>query len=170
MMYLRWLCLAVIGVAFTLLAVLAAPVLPIFVRDDGYLPRWLRWFQTPDNPAWGDAQFHREQMAWTQSAYLRTVFWLWRNPAYGFDFEVLGARVPQGYRYACRGDERVSNLPLHEGLVIRRMNEYWQLYYVKAWTTTRCLRINLGWKLWGDLQEGQVRPLVISLNPWMRCG
>lgn len=165
----RWLFLAVSGLAFTLLAMLAAPILPLFVGADGYLPRWLWWFQTPDNPAWGDWQFQHEQMAWTQSRYLWTVFWLWRNPAYGFDFEVLGAQVPRGFAYSCRGDERVGNAPLHEGMAIRRMNQYWQLYYVKAWSPTKCLRINLGWKLWGELKAGQVRPLVISINPWMKC-
>lgn len=169
MMALRWLFLAVAGMAFTLFAMLAAPVLPLFVGPDGYLPRWLWWFQTPDNPAWGDKAFHENQMAWTQIRYLRTVFWLWRNPSYGFDFAVLGARVPEGFAYSCSGNERVSNSPLHEGLVIRRMNQYWQLYYVKAWNQTKCLRINLGWKLWGDLTPGQVCPLVVSVNPWMMC-
>jgi hypothetical protein len=57
MMVLRWLFLALLGVLFTALAMLLAPILPMFVGWDGYLPRWLAWFQTPDNPA------HREQMA-----------------------------------------------------------------------------------------------------------
>ena len=52
--YVRWmlcipasLCMAVIGR-------ILSPILPFFVEDDGYLPDWLSWFQTPDNPADGD--------------------------------------------------------------------------------------------------------------------
>lgn len=73
----------------------------------------------------------------------------------------------------CCGDELVSNTPLHNGWVFRKMVignvTYWQFYFVHGWTNTRCLRVNLGWKLWGDLQVGQVRSLVISANPWIKC-
>ena len=169
----RWAGLAFAGTVFTVLAVLITPILPFLVRDNGYLPDWLSWFQTPDNPAFGDRQFHGTQMSWTRSKYLWTVFWLWRNPAYGFDFTVLGMPVLPGFVVKRWGDDMTSNSPLHNGWVFRRLiigcESYWQFYLVHAWTETKCLRINLGWKLWGDLQIGQVRPLVISFNPWIAC-
>ena len=169
----KWCLLAIAGMAFTVLAMFLAPVLPLFVRPDGYLPTWFSWFQTPDNPAFGDRQFHETQMSWTRSKYLWTVFWLWRNPSYGFDADVLCTQVLDGFVYISSGDERVSNTPLHNGWVFRKIvvgaATYWQFYYVHGWTSVKCLRINLGWKLWGNLQPGQTRPLVISLNPWMRC-
>ena len=168
----KWWFLAIAGLSFTVLAMLLAPLLPLFVRADGYLPGWLSWLQTPDNPACGDDAFHTNQMAWTQSKYLWTVFWLWRNPAYGFD-AVLGVQIPQDVVYSCCGDELVSNTPLHNGWVFRKIIAgnavYWQLYIVHGWTDVKCLRINLGWKLWGDLQAGQTRPLVMSINPWIGC-
>ena len=169
----KWLCMALAGIVITVLAVLLAPILPLFVRADGYLPGWLSWFQTPDNPAYGDRSFHDNQMWWTRSRYLWTVFWQWRNPAYGFDFAVLGMPVLPGFIVRFWGDDLVSNAPLHNGWVFRRLiigcETYWQFYLVYAWTATKCLRINLGWKLWGDLQVGQVRPLVFSINPWIAC-
>ena len=47
----KWCLLAIAGMAFTVLAMFLAPVLPLFVRPDGYIPTWFSWFQTPDNPA-----------------------------------------------------------------------------------------------------------------------
>lgn len=117
----KWCFLAIAGLACTVLAMLLAPLLPLFVRPDGYLPGWLRWFQTPDNPACGDRQFHDTQMSWTSSKYLWTVFWQWRNPAYGFDASVLGAQVLDGFIYMSSGDELVSNTPLHNGWVFRKI-------------------------------------------------
>lgn len=171
---LKWVLLSITGMVVTALAMLLAPVLPFFVQPDGYLPGWLSWFQTPDNPAFGDRQFHDTQMSWTRCKYLWTVFWLWRNPAYGFDAAVLCTQVLDGFVYVSSGDELVSNMPLHNGWVFRKVlvgnTTYWQLYIVHGWSDVKCLRINLGWKLWGSLKAGQTRPLVISINPWMKCG
>jgi hypothetical protein len=80
----------------------------------GNLPTWLRWFQThdfpldeiwrPSTPAelWridglfignfrtftGKTPPDFRASAWLR--YLARVFWLWRNPAYGFRAQVLG--------------------------------------------------------------------------------
>ena len=49
MMYLKWAALGPLSLFMAVLGRVLAPVLPFFVQDDGYLPRWLWWFQTPDN-------------------------------------------------------------------------------------------------------------------------
>ena len=49
MMYLKWFLFLLVGVPFELLAKLLSPILASFVGDDGWLPDWLYWFQTPDN-------------------------------------------------------------------------------------------------------------------------
>lgn len=62
----------------TLLAFMLNPIVVLFADKDGYLPRWLYYFQTfdmrlPDN-------------------YWDAVKWLYRNPAYGFDLFLFGIK------------------------------------------------------------------------------
>lgn len=170
---LKWTALATSGLLVTTVAVVLAPIIALFRQADDRLPGWLSWFQQPDTPCCGDAAFHTNQIAWTTNKYLWTVFWQWRNPAYGFDATVLGVKIPNNFTYTSCGDELVSNSPLHNGYVFRKIlvdnKTYWQFYFVHGWTTTKCLRVNLGWKLWGDLPPGHTRSLVISANPCIAC-
>ena len=46
--------MALISIPLTVLALILAPVLPLFANSDGWLPKWLWWFQTPDNSLDGD--------------------------------------------------------------------------------------------------------------------
>ncbi|QLG87639.1 hypothetical protein HQ393_04875 [Chitinibacter bivalviorum] len=85
---LLWPLLALLDFGFTVLAMLLAPLIALFVHSDGYLPRCLWWFQTPDSRmdgCDGDANFCATHKAgwWTY------VLWQWRNPAAGFS-EWLG--------------------------------------------------------------------------------
>ena len=54
MSYFKWFLFLLIGVPFELFAKLLSPVLACFVQDDGWLPKWLWMFQTPDNTCDGD--------------------------------------------------------------------------------------------------------------------
>ena len=47
-----------INLLFTALAWLVSPALPAFASEDGWLPKWLWWFQTPDNSIDGDGAFN----------------------------------------------------------------------------------------------------------------
>lgn len=91
MLYLKWVCLIPVSLVMAIVGRVLAPVLPFFVRADGYLPRWLWWFQTPDNPCDGD-KGHWERWPDTSAwgTYKRRVAWFLRNVAYGFDIGVLG--------------------------------------------------------------------------------
>lgn len=165
----KWAFLAVSGIMVTIIAVILAPVIALFRQADDRLPSWLSWFQQPDTPCCGDTAFQLNQMAWTSSKYLWTVFWQWRNPATDL---MPPCWVRRCWMASC-GDELVGNVPLHNGWVFRLVESagatYWQFYFVHGWTDTKCLRVNLGWKLWGDLQSGQARSLVFSPNPWIAC-
>ena len=157
MPYLYWICLIPISLFMAVIARFLCPILPFFVQDDGYLPNWLSWFQTPDNPCDGDSgHWERNPGTDTWSTYKRRVKWLWRNAAYGFDIDVLGVEVrttdevfvegnpdigdASGIsgtctRYACRGSRLIG----------------WQYMYVKHYSLfgwRRCVRIGAGWKLW----------------------
>jgi len=72
MIYLIYLLLVPISLIITLIAVIFAPIMPVFaVQKDGWLdnhsiwgigprlPDWLNWFMTPDNSLDGDATFEK---------------------------------------------------------------------------------------------------------------
>ncbi len=61
--------------AVTLTAYVLAPILPLFAND-GWLPIWLSWFQTPDASINGDSGWkNSDQHPWVnnQSVYVRQV-------------------------------------------------------------------------------------------------
>ena len=54
MAFIKWILLIPLSFAMMLVGWSLAPILPLFADETGYLPRWLWWFQTPDNPIDGD--------------------------------------------------------------------------------------------------------------------
>lgn len=176
---LKWLVLAIASLAMTIANLFLAPVIALFVGADGWLPKWLSWFQTPDNPVDGDTGWRTEHWLWRYrlpiplSIYVGRVGWLWRNPVYGFAINVLGARTVRTDILVLRGKEKVGNRPLREGWQYRKLYRrgkliYWQFYYVKKWSDRFCIRINLGWKLWSfSDKESVLCQHVFSPNPFM---
>lgn len=162
-MYLHWLALLPLSLAFTLLAWLLAPVLPLFASRNGWLPDWLAWFQTPDNSLDGDTGWineHWQFRYWLPAplcTYVGRVGWLWRNPAYGFEWEgPLCADIDRNAIVIYHGDTSIQDKPNgKEGYcfteVVGPERTYWHLYFVKLIGTWQgqpyCLNINLGWKL-----------------------
>jgi hypothetical protein len=103
MRYALYALLVIPNLLFTLLAIL--PPVTFFVaacaNEEGWLPKWLMWFQTQDNSL--DAGW---KIQGNFGTYLTTgtvptgatrwwyrVCWLWRNPAYGFGYWPLGVAV-----------------------------------------------------------------------------
>jgi hypothetical protein len=155
-----------------------APFAVLFASKDGWLPRWLWWLQTPDNSLDGDngwKEEHRPYMIEDTKfkQYVNRVRWLYRNSMYGFAIDVLGCKTLATDDLEIIGESKVSNRPLHEGLVVRKLIRdgkviAFQWYYVNAWSDTRCIRINLGWKLWGFKKgENNNCQIVFSPNPFM---
>jgi hypothetical protein len=173
MIYLKWALLVPGQIIITLLSLILAPVLPAFAND-GWLPKYLSWFQTPDNSLDGDAGWQNHFVGIT-NRYLRQVLWLLRNPAYGFDRNVLGYKVKEFILPEIIGDNAVSNIPLHTGRVIRLYREQdkitcFQFYLIKSYNLfgLRCIRLHFGWKIWGAGKAGDIKQLVCSVNPWMK--
>lgn len=175
MMILRFLLLTLVNWVASFLNLFLAPVAVVFVTDEGRLPRWLHWLDTPDNPLSAqviDRWFPAHDTPLKR--WINNVSWLYRNSMYGFSEDVLGFTIEEGFSYQCIGDENVGNKPLHEGLVRRYLTSggktYWQWYYVKLWSIfghTFCLRANFGWKLWGAKTVGEKKSIVFSFNPLM---
>ena len=175
MMFLKWAALGPLSFLMAILGRILAPILPFFVQDDGYLPRWLWWFQTPDNPCDGDIG-HWERHPGTDwwSTYKRRVAWFWRNVGYGFDIDVLGLDAKAGDTLDLTGDIEAGTNPTKNGYVWRVLRRAdgtaagFQLYFVHQWSfwPTRCVRGNLGWKLWGFGSGGASYQWTGMVNPF----
>ncbi|HJW26130.1 MAG TPA: hypothetical protein VJ576_14645 [Rhodocyclaceae bacterium] len=128
-------------------------VLPFFARN-AWLPRWLWWFQTPDNSLEGDSGWQNEHWQWRKRlpkplcTYVGYTGWLLRNRAYGFKWTAIAAPVVQAdLRY--KGDLGIKNRDhARAGLLRVSMDSYWQ--YKRVWQIPgrpRCVMLNFGWQL-----------------------
>ena len=178
MPYVKYIILVFISLIADVCNYFLAPFVVLFANQDGYLPRYLSWFQTPDNPLDGDGGWQREHRPFKVQdtkfkQWWNRTRWLYRNSMYGFAINVLGAKTKGTDVLVISGDVKTSNRPLHNGICIRKLYRdgkliYWQFYFVKSWSDTRCIRINLGWKLWGFRQgENNNCQLTHSPNPFM---
>lgn len=89
----EYLILAPFDTLGIIVAYLLNPIVVLFANDDGWLPPYppFKWFQTFDaslDTGWQDGK-------WTgiwdgRYRYLARVRWLYRNPAYGWSYYVLG--------------------------------------------------------------------------------
>lgn len=187
-MFTRYALLVIADIFLTFLNYFLAPIVVLFASEDGWLPKWLWWFQTPDNPLDGDDGWKTEHRPYMEEKtkferWVNRFRWLHRNSLYGFAIDVMGAKLVEGYTIVITGDDKTSNRPLHNGKVYKVVTlpngtQYFQYYYVRAWKDIfgsktpkflidRCIRINLGWKLWGDMGAGQNKQFVFSPNPLM---
>ncbi len=169
MIYIIYLLLVPISLILTLAAIILSPILPLFAsQQDGWndnhsywgpgprLPKWLGWFQTPDNSLDGDATFEKIN----GTGYIAKIKWLVRNPAYAFALRYL---TPE-YTTAVSGDKTIKdNDNAKEGWCLVHANNLFQLVYIKRiFSTSRCVYVNLGWNVRG-LVDDNVNP---KPNPW----
>ena len=164
MIYLLYLILVPINLALTLLAVIIAPILPIFAKPlmgwcnnhsyeavEPRLPTWLSWFQTPDNSLNGDATF---QTMFPPNQWWSQVHWLWRNPAYSFALRYLTSP----YYTQVHGDKTIKdNDNAKAGWCLVNANGLFQFTLVAPIGYSRCIYINLGWNVRG-LVDDNVQP------------
>lgn len=190
--YLKWFLLLPLNIIMTVLGFVLAPVLPMFADDKGWLPKWLWWFQTPDNSLDGDEGYQKKpgrapfmgvMGGW--KGYCNRVAWLWRNPLYGFDWEVLAFKVQEGYKVEGWGTKRFPDgtVAIAGGLDIdgwyfaKLTNPdgswCWQLYITQHWNDKKCTKLNFGWKIWmaDAIKVGMDHPMcAYTFNPvnWIK--
>jgi len=164
MIYLLYLIFIPINLALTLLAVIIAPILPIFAKPlmgwcnnhsykavEPRFPTWLSWFQTPDNSLNGDATF---QTMFPPNQWWSQVHWLWRNPAYSFALRYL----TNPYYTQVSGDKTIKdNDNAKAGWCLVHANGLFQFTVVAPIGFSRCIYINLGWNVRG-LVDDNVQP------------
>lgn len=158
MVYIKWILCVPATLIMSIVGRLLAPILPLFCNDGGWLPDWLSWFQTPDNSCDGDSghktRWPKDGFFWT---YARRVAWLLRNVAYGFDIDVLGVEILPTDEMVVEGNPNIGEVIGISGTCVRYCYRNgkliaFQFFYVKHYQLfgrwSRCVRINLGWKLW----------------------
>lgn len=178
-MYLRYLSLVILGLIVQLLNVLLSPILPLFIRA-GYLPRWLSWFAPADNPAWGDEDYHKREMAWASwmpnvmFLYVSAMCWMCRNTGYGYD-NWAGVTVKEGFTLVEDEDCTATISRDDHGIVwgkegtyhrklINDGKEYFE--YCKVWKSGAIwYRIQFGWNL-SPVIIGRTLLLKFTVNRW----
>jgi hypothetical protein len=153
MIYILYIILVPISLLLTLIAVLLAPVMPLFTVQKEWwcdnhsyraigpvLPNWLNLFMTPDNTLDGDATFSRLN----PSGYWSKVKWLWRNPAYSFALRNLS----NPYYTVVKGDKTIKdNDNAKAGWCMVHANGLFQFTSVTPIGFSRCIYVNLGWNV-----------------------
>lgn len=167
---LLWLVYVPVSLFATILSYFLAPILVFFCNSDGYLPKWLWWFQTPDNPLDGDGGWKREHWQWRfklptpLATYVGRVGWLWRNPTYGFSINVLGAKnPPEPFNWYGNRDIKNGTNPVNGWLIVTS-GVYWNVYIIAPFFG-RTFRLYMGWKL----RNGEGRnpyQMVCYVNPF----
>lgn len=161
--FLHWLLFVLVYLIAIVVTAIITPILPAFATKENRLPEWLSWFSTPDSDLDGDKGWKNQHSKWLEvfplwsQQYLKRVFWLYRNPLYGFTTNVLGAPKDKVYQ------------PLIEGTGFDRKGtykrHYWMVYFMRDdLAKKRRFKVYIGWKLkTEDLDRYQ---FVFLINPF----
>jgi hypothetical protein len=136
-----------ISILVTLLAYLLAPVTALFVRKDGTLPYPLSYLGTTDNSNWGD---EGHEVRWKfEHSYMQACAWLFRNPAYGFEWDgPLAAKVQKNTPVSLKGNPQIKNRTnAVAGWYFCTVGDYWNFKAVIPLWGDLAFMPEFGWKL-----------------------
>jgi len=168
-MFARWLALLVLaGVVLVITPVAMLFVLPLASSTSTpVLPRWLAWFNTPDDPGPAQGMYEPQVRAVYDRFGWAAKTWYWlgvRNQMNGLFY----ALAPT----AARGQPIWSSSPHYpqtkgpflagKWLATACINDRWYFEFaaVWPWSATKCGQFRMGWKL---------EPLIGSTGPVMFC-
>ena len=153
----RYLAYLLINFTFDVFATLAAPVLPLFAKPalgnsdnnnarlvEPRLPKWLSWFQTPDNSLWGDHGWQTIHYP-AYKSYLGQVLWLIRNSAHGLVNGPLAVKVDYGKLNHAGDPTLSSNDAKYAGQEFYAEQEDYFQYMTVRNVFGRLVYINIGW-------------------------
>jgi hypothetical protein len=172
MIYVKWILMLPVNILVTVLAIVLSPVLPLFaVEREGwqnngatwgmgwYLPKWLNWFQTPDNSLDGDEGWKTEHWQWRYKlptkicTYVGRFGWLLRNPGQGYGVEYLVGNPIVG---TYTGNLAVNDSPGVEGQCMIHVQDLFQWVWVrKIGNGNKCVYFNFGWNIKGCIHNDQ---------------
>jgi len=151
----RWWKLLPAIFGMTLLSYVVVPFAVLFERN-GFLPGWLRWFQTYDHDLYGGGDWQRDHPKLYKTR-IGMILWLWRNPVGTFSYTYAGL-WPEG-DVARGGDPLTENRPIgHSGHCLTVCDNAFMSNTVRQYgDSKRCNRFVWGWKLYYEQQGGVVR-------------
>lgn len=181
--FFKWVVLSFFSLIITILAYPIVPIAVLF-RKDGKLPKIFYWFETYDNPVEGElAHWERWESFRNKygkfGLYCQCVGWLWRNKGYNFAYHVCGINVDNTRNeIKFKGDTQVeSGSPVyHYGYLWATCESGWSLFafipHLKIGNTQYCLRVYLGWKFKGRIDNDQKKVthhmLACHINPFRK--
>jgi hypothetical protein len=178
MIYLKWLCLFALDLLLLPVAFLLAPVISLFTAK-GW-PRFGSWFYTYDNPPEGDSGYQAKRAPYIfgdtpWELYVNRVFWMWRNPLYGFQKSAgiawdsgLTIKLIKSWGEGIRISDKYQKAGGYYAELIDDFGSVigFQVYIVAPYFFGRCLRIKAGWKIMSDkFQSLGFAPFVDTINP-----
>lgn len=170
----RWPVYLLTYLILQVVAYLITPILPLFAkmregwsdnhgawREEPRLPKWLSWFDTPDNSLWGDRQFMLDH----KETYLSKVIWLYRNSLYGFKWTTLACVVDYPNEIVFSGYPNINRNNGVTGTFQASYKGYWQWKCVKKLIGNRGIMFNFGWELDTAVKKGQPMTALFMFSP-----
>jgi hypothetical protein len=118
-------------------------LIALFVDESGNLPKFLKWFQTPDATCY-DEMWVAEHPTW--SKYKIALTWVARNPAYGFrkwcGYNIISKPKVYGDIYIADGEYGKAGW-----FFIVDSYGIWNFSYIINLHNKSCLRGTWGWNL-----------------------
>lgn len=159
-MFITWLIEAPLDIGSSILSRILTPfVVPFATR--AWLPSMFAWMETHDNDLDGDNGWKTEHVVFLNvqagdsagmtalKLWAKRTLWLWRNAAYRYKRDCLGAYISRRTTPRIVGDIRTSDRPGHAGWLLITAGPYWEYYAVIPYLSNRCVRLRFGWKLKG---------------------
>lgn len=158
--------------------VLITPFLPLFAVErlgpinngngtwtGPRLPLWLAWFDTPDNNLDGDQNHFNRYIHFP--AYLRHLFWLYRNSLYGFKWTVLAYEYRPGWTFVwTSGNPDVNRNNGITGSYHCITNDgHWQWKLVRKLVGDWGIMWNFGWQLDSLVPLGRGGKALFQFSP-----
>jgi len=181
MIFIKWFLLLIVNLLTNLVNYPLAPIVVLFANKDGWLPKWLWWFQMNDNSLDGDSGWRIENMPYRPEnnhyqRWINRFHWLWRNKLYGFSRSCLSITYnPTTDIIIIYGDNRVGNGPegksgwCYKKLIRGKNIIGFKFYYIRQYKNwpNKCIRILIGWKLPNIGETDNAATFGFSPSPWM---
>lgn len=159
-----WFLLATLDMLVSLLAFPLAPLIVLCTSPGGIAPAWAWPWLTHDNPIDGDAG-HRRRWA-GKPVWMRRIAWLWRNRGYNFSYHICGVETNKPVSIVA--GRQFWNDANPRGWCVATCGSAWMLFAWFPYSANRGLRVYLGWKLRGKIDNPYSNPramLVTHINP-----
>lgn len=179
MIYFKWFLFAVLDILLLPTVVVAAPLVSLFTKEQPYGKAPYTWgwiWGTYDNPPQGDSGYVTKRSLFPNETsgikgYINRTLWMIRNPLYGLAKQ-LSIEYDPSYIQVVTGNPSISDKYKIPGKYFVKLYSGKELigfefYGVFPWSSTRNLRVRLGWKISTDkFERNGFAQMVNTFNPF----